>query len=637
MARVQLSEAIFSIGANRTVSVPASGSVTVYERGGTALASVYSAATGGAALPNPRPVTDGYATGYVDMGSYDLVASANGESSERVEWEASRADSVERREEAAWVSAKRFGLVDGLTDTVTRNKLEDAIEGAASAGVGLIVPYNTVGDADWQIDGPLTLDAPGARVRAVGGIEQATWGETVFDVIDDAVGAEVVFRRVVGQRGTFAGAGGSSAYRGDQAYLGACAVYCTADHAVIRGYASGFVAAVVATAWNGTALNARQVDGMTVQVVCDDVDFGLLAMGQRGIDFDMRGSYALSSGSSNPPHLVYFSNNVSSTRSEGVVGRGHGWDGVGGHAFQLKGVDGALVKLSSNACEGLLSLNDVTDIVVPGWVAVADAASNGTLYLQDGTDRVSIGPGRVQLAAASRALRIADDTSQITVDGMSVEVADSAGGDEYFALVEGVGHRINRFRINNSGTTGRRGIYVENATDVHIIDPELKTVRQGVAVASSATGTVIDVDRDKITLNASNLGYTADSGVGTINRDLDREHVFSGWVTHAAQTKTLGVVKGPIKVHAVEVYVHEAFNSDGTDNLTVGHDSGTSAWMGVVDVATTGDKTPAAGSAASYRSSTSTTIKAYYANGGTEPTTGKALVKIRFSYVDGTP
>lgn len=95
MSRVQLSEAILATNANLTVSVPASGSVTVYERGGTALATIYSAVSGGTALPNPRPVTNGYATGYIDTGSYDLVASANGQTGDRVEWEALRGDSVE--------------------------------------------------------------------------------------------------------------------------------------------------------------------------------------------------------------------------------------------------------------------------------------------------------------------------------------------------------------------------------------------------------------------------------------------------------------------------------------------------------------------------------------------------------------
>lgn len=97
MSRVQLSEAIFATNPNLTVSVPASGLVTVYERGGTALASIYSAVSGGTALPNPRPVSDGYATGYIESGSYDLVASANGQTGDRVEWEALRGDSVASR------------------------------------------------------------------------------------------------------------------------------------------------------------------------------------------------------------------------------------------------------------------------------------------------------------------------------------------------------------------------------------------------------------------------------------------------------------------------------------------------------------------------------------------------------------
>jgi len=49
-------------------------------------------------------------------------------------------------------------------------------------------------------------------------------------------------------------------------------------------------------------------------------------------------------------------------------------------------------------------------------------------------------------------------------------------------------------------------------------------------------------------------------------------------------------------------------------------------------VSTTGVKTPTAGAGASHYT-TSTTAKAYYANGGTEPTTGKALVVVRYAPV----
>lgn len=94
MARRALAEAILTTGANRAVTVPATSTLRVRERGGTALATIYSASTGGTALPNPLTVTNGMPVGYVENGSYDLMATASGVDSETWEWEALVATSV---------------------------------------------------------------------------------------------------------------------------------------------------------------------------------------------------------------------------------------------------------------------------------------------------------------------------------------------------------------------------------------------------------------------------------------------------------------------------------------------------------------------------------------------------------------
>lgn len=127
MARRAVNEAIWLLNADNSVSAPASGSVTFYERGGTALATIYSAASGGTALPNPRPVTNGYATGYIDTGSYDLVASANGLTSGTVEWEALRGDSV--------VTSSWTGLAANPDQLIVGAITRDANGAATSAGV----------------------------------------------------------------------------------------------------------------------------------------------------------------------------------------------------------------------------------------------------------------------------------------------------------------------------------------------------------------------------------------------------------------------------------------------------------------------------------------------------------------------
>lgn len=131
MARRALAESILSIGANRAVTVPASATLRVRERGGTALATVYSASTGGTAITNPVTVTNGLPTGYVEMGSYDLMATASGVDSETWEWEALVATSVESRVPTG-ISAVAYGdsrfpdqptsvTEGGITTTYTYN------------------------------------------------------------------------------------------------------------------------------------------------------------------------------------------------------------------------------------------------------------------------------------------------------------------------------------------------------------------------------------------------------------------------------------------------------------------------------------------------------------------------------------
>lgn len=101
------------------------------------------------------------------------------------------------------------------------------------------------------------------------------------------------------------------------------------------------------------------------------------------------------------------------------------------------------------------------------------------------------------------------------------------------------------------------------------------------------------------------------------------------WVSDDAQTVTLGIIPAQSNILGVQVDVYEAFNSDGTDLLDVGIDGAT--WLfssGTVVSATT--PVVAANLNTGYND-TSRIVKAYYVNGGSEPTTGKALVTIEYA------
>ncbi len=104
------------------------------------------------------------------------------------------------------------------------------------------------------------------------------------------------------------------------------------------------------------------------------------------------------------------------------------------------------------------------------------------------------------------------------------------------------------------------------------------------------------------------------------------------WVADSAQNPSLGTLPADAYVEGVDVHVTEAFNSDGTDLLTVGYAADPDAFLTSLDVSTTGIKTVTLGVLAGYNGP-ARLVEAYYVNGGTEPTTGKALVVLRYRAV----
>ena len=100
-------------------------------------------------------------------------------------------------------------------------------------------------------------------------------------------------------------------------------------------------------------------------------------------------------------------------------------------------------------------------------------------------------------------------------------------------------------------------------------------------------------------------------------------------VSNSVQTGILGSIPKESRVTAVTVRVDQAFNSSGTDLLTVGYDADTDAYAVSVDVSTVGVKTVTLGADVG-QSSQNQTAKAYYTAGGGAPTTGIALVTIEY-------
>jgi hypothetical protein len=103
---------------------------------------------------------------------------------------------------------------------------------------------------------------------------------------------------------------------------------------------------------------------------------------------------------------------------------------------------------------------------------------------------------------------------------------------------------------------------------------------------------------------------------------------FSGWVMKTATTLTLGTLPdGAIPVR-IYLQVTTAFNSDGTDQISIGIEGDPDFFGTATDVSTTGAKTVGAGAGLFLR--VGATVNAYYVAGGSAATTGKAQVVLEW-------
>lgn len=112
--------------------------------------------------------------------------------------------------------------------------------------------------------------------------------------------------------------------------------------------------------------------------------------------------------------------------------------------------------------------------------------------------------------------------------------------------------------------------------------------------------------------------------------------MISSWITHSRQTVDLGALPADTYLMRAHCHVTQAFNSDGTDTITVGSDADPDSIVTSIDVSTTGIKTCTLGVNAGFNTNAQQ-IKIVYSNGGTEPTTGAALFLFETAKVPNSP
>lgn len=114
---------------------------------------------------------------------------------------------------------------------------------------------------------------------------------------------------------------------------------------------------------------------------------------------------------------------------------------------------------------------------------------------------------------------------------------------------------------------------------------------------------------------------------------LGQVETISAVVAFDGTTRTIGTIPAYCVVLRVWVEVQEAFNSSGTDLVTVGYSGSASAYATAVDVSSTGVKAVTLGAGIGRSVGTARSAQAVYTPGGSAATTGKALVIIEYTRV----
>lgn len=112
--------------------------------------------------------------------------------------------------------------------------------------------------------------------------------------------------------------------------------------------------------------------------------------------------------------------------------------------------------------------------------------------------------------------------------------------------------------------------------------------------------------------------------------------MISAWITKGRQTVDLGAIPANTYIMRAHCHVLEAFNSSGTDTVTVGSDADPDAIVTSVDVSSVGIKSVTLGVNAGYNGNAQP-LKIFYTNSGGEPTTGAALIILEAVKVPSSP
>lgn len=523
---------------------------------------------------------------------------------------------------------KFFGAVgDGVTDD--QPAIQDALDAVEAAGGGelyiphgtfLLVTENYISGVRWH----LSVGADNINITGPGTLKTATATASIF-YLGGAMKASNNWD-AIGNTYEDWGSGKPTVY-----IMTAAAIDATQVTLATAAQASNFSAADKILIRTGQLLAARitEPDAEINEVVTSSASTGVLTLKypltkSYAQEYYVTGTTGLTTTSVTANLAPFGVAKVTDRTSVNVTLDGFAMQGAGYHCIIAGQIDGLTVKnlrvtgspmLSAGTYRGGQILNNTnhfsggnnygitcatttTDVLIFGNTLSNDAGMN-QIHLHEGTARIRVGSNRMT-------------NKSIGVDFNAISIRARA----YALTIEGN-------EIVNGYTSGIAIYADETCTGGGIIRGNRIRGTFSDAIGVAATGWKV-YDNDTPATISSYYPTPLESSVQTL----------SGWVKFGAQTLTLGTLPAYSLVTRVTIIVADfAFNSSGTDQITVGHDAGNNYYAPAADVSVAYTRVDATSTAWSTFNSVSRVAKAYYVNGGTEPTVGEALVVLEYTLV----
>lgn len=202
------------------------------------------------------------------------------------------------------------------------------------------------------------------------------------------------------------------------------------------------------------------------------------------------------------------------------------------------------------------------------------------------------------------------------------------------ATADGTNPRTDIIHVDASGNVGKTdGTPTAEATDLADAVANNKPMEAPMPALASD-----EILLAKVRVDTGDTAIPAAQVAGrAVRSDIYRQRYLLAWAADNAQNPNLddtgsNNLPAGTFVELPFVFVTQAFNSDGNDEITVGYTADPDAFGKAVDVSAIGIQNPVAGAEHGFLT-TARAAEAFYVNSGSEPNAGKAIIKLPYHFV----